>query len=131
MLDKLAFGLMFSTTATAVATTAATPSPYAFVVPVLLGCIAALIARGVSMSAPTRRKKTWVYEILITCMSVMLAGGWVYDQKLGYFTAIVSGLGIGALGVGALSLARTSAVNMLTIWAKSWLGSSHPNDPKQ
>lgn len=58
----------------------------------------------------------------------MLAGGWVYDQNLGYFAAIVSGLGIGALGVGALTLARTSAVNMLTIWAKSWLGSSQPTD---
>lgn len=82
------------------------------------------------MSTPSRRKKIWLYETLVTCMSVMLTGGWVYDQHLGYLAAIMSGFGIGALGIGALSIARTSAVSMLTLWAKSWVGAATPDDPK-
>lgn len=69
-----------------------------------------------------------MFETLVTVLSVLLTGVIVADQGLGIMNGTLAGMGIGALGVGAIRLTKTAAVTMITNLARSILSATPPDD---
>ncbi len=90
----------------------------------MCGCLAALIVRGIAITTPSRKKRVMVFEILVTLLSVLLTGTIIFDRQYTIMYATFTGMGIGALGVGVISMARTWATTMLQNVAKAYLASS-------
>jgi hypothetical protein len=84
MIERIASasGLVLSAGATAAGTSVAvsSPSPYAWIIPIICGCLAALIVRGITVSTPTKRKKVWRFELLVTLLVLLLTGVIVEEQ---------------------------------------------------
>ncbi|KQS01493.1 hypothetical protein ASG11_17725 [Sphingomonas sp. Leaf357] len=96
--------------------------------PIFCACFAALIVRGITISTPSKRKKVWVFELLVTALSVLLTGVIVADRGLGIMNATLSGIGIGSLGVGVISIAKSAGVTMIKNLARSILSTTPPDD---
>jgi hypothetical protein len=128
--DRLSLSALVLTSAgTAVVAQANPNSPYEVWAPLLSGCLAALIVRGIAMSTPTKRKKVFLFELLVTALSVLLTGVVIYDRQYTIMYATLSGMGIGALGVSVIGMARTWATSMLQNLAKSVLAASESKKP--
>jgi hypothetical protein len=122
-------GLAGSTGAITATVAAPAASPMVWIMPIVTGCFAAAIVRGISISTPTKRKRVWMFEALVTALSVLLTGVIVYDRNLGIMYATIAGVGIGGLGVGVITIARTAAATMITNLAKSVLSATDPPKP--
>lgn len=130
MFDRLSLSALVVTSAGTAAVAQANPgSPYEAWAPLLSGCLAALIVRGIAMSTPTKRKKVFVFELLVTALSVLLTGVVIYDRQYTIMYATLSGMGIGALGVSVIGMARSWATSMLQNLAKSVLAASEAKKP--
>jgi hypothetical protein len=131
MIDRIASAtaLVFSAGVTAAGTSVAvsSASPYAWLIPIVCGCLAALLVRGIVVSKPTRLKKAWVFEALVTALSVLVTGVAVADQHFGVMSATMTGIGLGGLGVGIITIGKTWAGTVITNLAKSVLSVS-PDD---
>jgi len=70
-----------------------------------------------------------LFEVLVTLLSVLLTGVTIYDRQYTIMYATFTGMGIGALGVGVIGMARTWATSLLKSMAQSYLASSDPKKP--
>ncbi len=122
-------GLVLTSAGTAGLATAQTATPYEVWAPLMCGCLAALIVRGIAITTPSRKKRVMVFEILVTLLSVLLTGTIIYDRQYTIMYSTFTGMGIGALGVGVIGMARTWAKTMLQNLAKSYLAASDPKTP--
>lgn len=122
-------GLVLTSAGTAGLATAQTATPYEVWAPLMCGCLAALIVRGIAITTPSRKKRVMVFEVLVTLLSVLLTGTIIYDRQYTIMYATFAGMGIGALGVGVIGMARTWAKTMLQNLAKSYLAASDPKTP--
>lgn len=117
-------GIILAAGASGAAVTATPHSPLAWIAPVACACFAALIVRGISITTPSRKKRVWMFEGLVTALSVLLTAVVVSDRGVGVMNATLCGVGIGSLGVGVISIARTAMVTMITNLAKSILSAN-------
>jgi len=122
-------GLVLTSAGTAGLATAQTTTPYEVWAPLMCGCLAALIVRGISITTPSKKKRYMVFEILVTLLSVLLTGTVIYDRQYTIMYATFTGMGIGALGVGVIGMARSWAKTMLQNLARSYLAASDPKKP--
>ena len=127
--DRISLPALVLTSAGTAGLATTTSTPYEVWAPLLCGCLAALIVRGIAITTPSRKKRVMVFEILVTLLSVLLTGVTIYDRQYTIMYATFTGMGIGALGVGVISMARTWATTMLQNLAKSYLASSDPKKP--
>lgn len=123
-------GLVLTSAGTAGLATAQTATPYEVWAPLMCGCLAALIVRGIAITTPSRKKRVIVFEVLVTLLSVLLTGAIIFDRQYTIMYATFTGMGIGALGVGVIGMARTWAKTMLQNLAKSYLAASDPKKPE-
>ncbi|MGU3389181.1 hypothetical protein [Sphingomonas sp. M1A8_2b] len=127
MFDRISLtGLVLTSAGTAGLATAQTATPYEVWAPLMCGCLAALIVRGIAITTPSRKKRVMVFEVLVTLLSVLLTGAIIFDRQYTIMYATFAGMGIGALGVGVIGMARTWAKTMLQNIAKSYLAASDP-----
>jgi hypothetical protein len=114
MIERLASasGLVLSATASGAGASVAVSSghPLAWLIPVICGCIAALIVRGIIVTKPTKRKKVWRFEALVTALVVLLTAVIVEEKGLSPMWAVWTGMGLGGAGFGVVTIARTSVV---------------------
>ena len=99
-------------------------SVWMWLAPILCGCVAALLVRGIAITTPTKRKTTWLFEALVTALSVLITGVLVADHRLGIMEATMSGVGIGGLGVGVITLGKTTVTAIITSIGQSMAGKS-------
>jgi hypothetical protein len=123
-------GLVLTSAGTAGLATAQTATPYEVWAPLMCGCLAALIVRGIAITTPSRKKRVMVFEVLVTLLSVLLTGTIIYDRQYTIMYSTFTGMGIGALGVGVIGMARTWATTMLQNLAKSYLAASDSKKPE-
>ena len=123
-------GLVLTSAGTAGLATAQTATPYEVWAPLMCGCLAALIVRGIAITTPSRKKRVMVFEVLVTLLSVLLTGTIIYDRQYTIMYSTFTGMGVGALGVGVIGMARTWAKTMLQNLAKSYLAASDPKKPE-
>lgn len=128
MIERLFSGATIVAAGT-VAATASTASPYTWLAPIACGCLAALIVRGIAISTPTTKRRVWTFEALVTALSVLLTGVIAEERGLTIMYATFAGVGIGGMGVGVISIARTAAGTMITNLARSIL-SATPSAPE-
>ena len=88
-------------------------SVWTWLAPILCGCVAALLVRGIAITTPSKRKTTWLFEALVTALSVLITGVLVADHRLGIMEATMSGVGIGGLGVGVITIGKTTMTTIL------------------
>jgi hypothetical protein len=129
MIERIASasGLILSAGATAAGSSVATTStnPYAWLIPVVCGCLAALIVRGITVTTPTKRKKVWRFELLVTLLVLLLTGVIVEEQAMSVMRATFLGIGLGGMGVGVISFFRNASLAAL----KSMLSASETSKP--
>lgn len=117
MIERIASasGLIFSAGATAAGTSVAASSPnhYAWIIPIVCGCLAALIVRGITITTPTKRKKVWAFELLVTLLVLLLTGVIVEEREMTVMSATILGIGLGGTGVGVISFARNASLAAL------------------
>lgn len=117
MIERIASasGLIFSAGATAAGTSVAASSPnhYAWIIPIVCGCLAALIVRGITVTTPTKRKKVWRFELLVTLLVLLLTGVVVEEQGMTVMMATITGMGLGSLGIGVIKIARNASLAAL------------------
>lgn len=101
---------------------------WAWLMPVLCASLAALLTRGIAITSSKARKKAWVFETLVTALTVLVAAVITEERDLSIMFAMFTGIGVGAMGVGIISIARTAAVTMITNLAKSILSATPPVD---
>lgn len=122
-MERIFYSALTVSASGAAAVGAATPHPYAWLASIAVGCLAAMIVRGVSILDPAQKKKrVWSFEALVTMLSVLLTAVIVHDRAMSIAAATFAGVGIGGLGVGVISIARTAAGNFIRNMAKSVLG---------
>lgn len=127
MIDRLATpSLLTMTAGTAAVTSVSTGTVWGWLLPVLCGCLAAAIVRGISITTPRKKRRVWVFEALVTALSVLLTGVIVHDQAYSIMYATFVGTGVGGLGVGVITIARSAAANMITNMAKAILSANTP-----
>lgn len=117
MIERIASasGLIFSAGATAAGTSVAITSPnaYAWLIPVVCGCLAALIVRGITVTTPTKRKKVWRFELLVTLLVLLLTAVIVEEKEMSVMVATMVGMFLGSLGIGVIKFARNMSVAAL------------------
>lgn len=62
------------------------------------------------VSKPTKRKKVWRFEALVTALVVLMTAVVTEEKSLSPMWAVSLGTGLGGLGFGVVSIARTSVV---------------------
>lgn len=122
MIERLAYAALPVSASGAAVVGAASPHPYAWIAPVGVGCLAALIVRGIAVTTPTKKKRAWLFELLVTMLSVLLTCVIVYDRDMAISAAAFLGMGVGGLGVGVISIARTAVGGFVKNLARSVLG---------
>lgn len=101
-------------------------SIWTWLVPIVVGCVAALLVRGISITTPTKRKTTWLFEALVTALGVLLTGVIVAEKSFGIMEATLLGMGIGGLGVGVITIGKATATTIITSIAQSMTGNTKP-----
>lgn len=127
--DRISLQALVLTSAGTAGLASANSTPYEVWAPLLCGCLAALIVRGIAITTPSRKKRVMLFEVLVTLLSVLLTGVTIYDRQYTIMYATFTGMGIGALGVGVIGMARTWATSLLKSMAQSYLASSDPKKP--
>lgn len=128
MIDRLAYSALAVSASGAAVVGATATHPYAWIASVGVGCLAALLVRLIAIATPTKKKRAIVFELLVTMLSVLLTGVIVYDQGLSISAGAFLGTGIGSLGVGVISIARTAAGEFIQNMARSIIASKPPSD---
>jgi hypothetical protein len=121
-MERLVYSTLTLSASSAAVAGAAAPHPYTWLAPVGVGCLAALIVRGITVTTPSKKKRIWVFELLVTMLSVLLTGVIVHDRSMSISAAAFLGVGVGGLGVGVISIARTAVGSFVRNLAKSVLG---------
>lgn len=76
------------------------------------------------ITTPSKKKRVFAFEFLVTALSVLLTGAVIYDRHYTIMYATFSGMGIGALGVSVIGMARSWATSILQNLAKTVLAAS-------
>lgn len=124
MIERLAYGALTISASGAAVVGATAEHPYAWVAPVGVACLAALIVRGITISTPSKKKRAWAFELLVTALSVLLTGVVAYDRALSISGGAFFGMGIGGIGVGVITIGRSMALSSLRNLAAGYLAAT-------
>lgn len=97
-------------------------SVWSWLVPIVVGCVAALLVRGIAITTPSKRKTTWVFEALVTALGVLLTAVIVAEKSCGIMEATLIGMGVGGLGVGVITIGKNAVTTIITSIAQNMSG---------